>query len=263
MKLGISYSLFDSEELLEYSIKSIRSNVDYVSVVYQTVSYHGEPCNEGLVPLLLSLKSQGIIDELVHYTPFFNDDPCCPSHNETAKRNLGLEVSRAQGCDYHMTIDADEFYLSSEFEYMKAVMEQGGFDSGACQHVQYYKDSQYVLDPCEPEYVAAIEKINPDTKYTFMLEYPLSVDPTRKCNNKNVRIFTRFEVQMHHMSFVRKDIRKKLKNHTSRRFFSDESIERIATYYENWQYPQPVMWAGEKLLTVVKMPRLFEIYPVE
>ena len=34
MKLGVSYNLFDGEELLESSIKSIRDNVDYVSVVY-------------------------------------------------------------------------------------------------------------------------------------------------------------------------------------------------------------------------------------
>ena len=52
MRLGASYSVFDSEELLEYSIKSIRKNVDYISVVYQTVSNHVIPCNEGLVPLL-------------------------------------------------------------------------------------------------------------------------------------------------------------------------------------------------------------------
>ena len=38
MKIGVSYNLFDGEELLESSIKSIRKNVDYISVVYQTIS---------------------------------------------------------------------------------------------------------------------------------------------------------------------------------------------------------------------------------
>ena len=59
MKIGISYNLFDGEELLESSIKSIRNNVEYVSVVYQTISNFGNPCNEGLVPLLESLKEKG------------------------------------------------------------------------------------------------------------------------------------------------------------------------------------------------------------
>lgn len=52
MKVGISYNLFDGEELLESSIKSIRDNVDYISVVYQTVSNFGNPCSEDLVTLL-------------------------------------------------------------------------------------------------------------------------------------------------------------------------------------------------------------------
>jgi len=59
MKIGVSYNLFDGEELLESSIKSIRKNVDYISVVYQTVSNFGNPCDEGLVPLLEELKSKG------------------------------------------------------------------------------------------------------------------------------------------------------------------------------------------------------------
>jgi len=262
MRLGASYSLFDSEELLEYSIKSIRKNVDYISVVYQTLSYHKEPCNEGLVPLLNDLKERGLIDELVHFEPVFTDAPECPSHNETAKRNIGLELSRSQGCTHHMAFDSDEFYTDKDFQYMKAVMEEGNFGSGACQHVQYYWDSIYILDPPEPEYVATIEKITPDTKFVYFIPCEIAIDPCRKTNNGNYRIFLRNEVQMHHMSFVRKNIRKKLNNHTSRYAFTDELIERVASYYETWQYPSPCMWAGGNLLNVKEVPRLFEIYKI-
>ena len=55
MKLGVSYNIFDGEELLENSIKSIRENVDYISVVYQEVSNFGNPCDENLIPLLNDL----------------------------------------------------------------------------------------------------------------------------------------------------------------------------------------------------------------
>jgi hypothetical protein len=64
MKVGISYNVFDGEELLENSIKSIRDNVDYVSVVYQTVSNFGNPCDDGLVPLLEKLVKDGLVDEI-------------------------------------------------------------------------------------------------------------------------------------------------------------------------------------------------------
>jgi hypothetical protein len=39
MKLGAAYNVFDGEELLENSIVSIRSEVDYVVVVYQTCTF--------------------------------------------------------------------------------------------------------------------------------------------------------------------------------------------------------------------------------
>lgn len=46
-KLGITYSLFDGEELLKYSIKQIRKSADYINVVYQK--------NHGLVMLQIKI----------------------------------------------------------------------------------------------------------------------------------------------------------------------------------------------------------------
>jgi len=56
MKLGISYNVFDGEELLESSIRQIRNQVDYVSVVYQKVSNFGKECNENLIDNLNNLN---------------------------------------------------------------------------------------------------------------------------------------------------------------------------------------------------------------
>jgi len=266
MRLGASYSVFDSEELLEYSIKSIRKNVDYISVVYQTVSNHVIPCNEGLVPLLDALKSQGLIDELVLFEPDLSDmQGNHASIKETKKRNIGLELSRANGCDFHLSLDCDEFYTDEQFRYMKDVMEDGYFDVGFCQHRQYYRDSIYQLAVPEPEYVPTLERINPDTRYVFMQPMHVACDPTRGTPNANkkVYIFSRQECEMHHMSFVRKDIRGKLRSHSSRQFFTDELIERVSAYYDSWAYPSPAMWAGANLLDVIEVPRLFEIYPVQ
>ena len=41
MKLGVAYNVFDAEELLEYSINSIREFADYVVVVAQETSNYG------------------------------------------------------------------------------------------------------------------------------------------------------------------------------------------------------------------------------
>jgi hypothetical protein len=262
MKLGLSYNLFDGEELLEYSIKPIRDSVDYISVVYQLVSNHGNPCSENLENLLLDLKNRGLIDEIVLYTPKIENwiHRERASINETEKRNIGLELSRSNGCTHHMTIDTDEFYTTEQFNYMKRVMFEGNFDSAVCNHCQYYKDSIYMLRNKEGEFVTTIQKINDYTKYVYKIDYFVPVDPTRKTNNQNCRVFSRNEVEMHHMSFVRKDIKKKMTNSSARRHFTEEQINKVDEHYRNWVYPMPGMWAGANLVDVVEVPRLFEIY---
>ena len=40
MKLGVSYNVFGGEELLECFIRSVRENVDHVSVVYPPTDVH-------------------------------------------------------------------------------------------------------------------------------------------------------------------------------------------------------------------------------
>jgi hypothetical protein len=261
MKLGIAYNLFDGEELLEYSIKSIRNNTDFVSVIYQEISYHGLKCSDGMLDFLLNLKNRGLIDEIVLFEPDITDTSGeNASLNETKKRNLGLEISIKNGCTHHMSMDVDEFYTEDQFIYMKNIIEGGDFHCAAVKHCQYYKDSIYILKNKEEEYVTTIEKITPETKYVYMVDYPVPVDPTRKTNNGKCRIFGRNEVEMHHMSFVRKDIKKKLNSSASRRHFTDEQINNVDNHYKNWTFPNPVMWAGGNLLEVIEVPRLFEIY---
>ncbi len=63
MKLGISYNVFDAEELLEPSILAIRDEVAHISVIYQEVSNGNNPCSEGLVALVLDLRKRGLVRE--------------------------------------------------------------------------------------------------------------------------------------------------------------------------------------------------------
>ena len=263
MKLGAAYNLFDGEELIEYSIKSIRNNVDFITVLYQEISNHGVPCTDGMLDFLNKLKGDGLIDEIHLFVPDIADTGGeNASLNETRKRNMGLELSRKNGCTHHISIDTDEFYTDNQFKFMKETIENGDFHAAACQHCQYYKDSIYILKNKEQEYVTTIEKINPETEYVYMVGFPVPVDPTRKTNNGKIKIFNRSEVEMHHMSFVRKDISKKLMSSSSRRFFTLEQIDKINNHYNSWTYPNPAMWAGANLLEIVQVPRLFEIYDI-
>lgn len=90
-KLGVSYSVMDGEEMLEFAIRSIRSEVDYVNVVWQKLSWFGTMCSDELEPTLERLKNEGLIDELIFFTP---DLKAIPAENEAKKRNMGLKAAR-------------------------------------------------------------------------------------------------------------------------------------------------------------------------
>jgi hypothetical protein len=250
MKLGISYNLFDGEELLEGSIKRVRDYVDYISVVYQKISNFGNPANESLIPLLENLKNQGLIDNLTLYEPKHFDG----HDNEINKRNIGLSLSRQNGCTHHMSMDSDEYYIPSEFEYMKNKIYVDNVDCGYVQMLTYYKTWDYIIDPPEEYYVPTIIKIK--STNTFIKSYPshVLVDPTRRISQlNNSIIFRRDEVQMHHGSYIRNDIRKKFENSSANVNFKNE-IDRLVENYENWSFPNQALLAGLpcKLNDVIK-----------
>lgn len=239
-KYGVSYNLFDGEELLESSIKSIRDNVDYVSVVYQTTSNFGHPCSEGLVPLLEDLKSRGLVDELFEYQPKVNKGG---HYNEIRKRNIGLILSEGAGCDYHMAMDSDEFYTDEQMKYVKKIIEEGGYDSSVCQMTTYYKEPIYRLEPKEEYYVSLFHKIRPGVEYVLGHPFPVLVDPTRRVNPGNCKVFTRDEVEMHHMSYVREDIERKVRNSSAKVNF-DRWIPEFLEYFNNWEYGKKALMPG-------------------
>jgi len=257
MKLGVSYNLFDGEELLESSIKSIRDNVDYVSVVYQTVSNFGNPCDESLVPLLEDLKSKGLIDELFEYRPNINKGG---HYNEIRKRNIGLTLSEGDGCTHHMAMDSDEFYTDEQFKHMKNVIEDGNYDSSACQMTTYYKEPIYRLEPKEEYYVSLPFKIKQGIEYVIGHPFPVLVDPTRRMEPGKCKIFTRDEIEMHHMSYVRKNIRKKLQNSSASPNF--RNIDKIVDYYQKWEYPQQGLMGGapDKFYDIVEVEKQFNTW---
>ena len=113
MVLGVSYNVFDGEELLEDSIKQIRSEVEHISVVYQTISNFGNKCDSELIPMLNNLVTQGLIDELFEYKPIVGIGG---HYNEVTKRNIGLSLSIGAGCTHHMSMDSDEFYKTNQFK---------------------------------------------------------------------------------------------------------------------------------------------------
>lgn len=227
MKLGICYMIFDGEELLEFAIKSIRNQIDHVSVTYQTTSYFGNPSDPKLPELLHQLKDKKLIDEVIYFEP---DLSVHPKVNELKLRNIGLEASRKAGCTHHISADVDEFYKADQLEYVKNVMKDD-YDFSIVSLTTYYKDPTYLIVPIQKLIVSFIHPV--DNEYNINSEFPFLMESTRKLKKcQKYKVFDINEFTIHHMSYVRKDIRKKFNNSDNGRFYK---IERFISNFDKYK----------------------------
>ncbi len=240
MKIGVSYNVFDAEEHLKGSITQIRNCVDYISVVFQKKSNYGQDCNKNLESYLNNLKKDGLVDDIIEYHPLLG---VSPHINEVNKRNVGLMFSEKRGCTHHMSMDTDEYYLKSQFDYMKKIILEGDYDSSACQMSTYYKEPIYRLEPKEEYYVSLLFKIRPNITYVFANNFPVLTDPTRSMNSGKFKRFERDEIEMHHMSFIRQDIEKKLRNSSAKINF-ENYIPTFINYFSNWTHGMKAITPG-------------------
>lgn len=209
-KFGVSYSVFDGEELLEASIKSIRESVDYVNVVYQTISWKGNPADEGLLPLLKKLKNTGLIDELIYFEPDLSKKA---GLNERNKRNIGLKAAHKAGVDYFMPMDCDEFYKKDEIEYAKRVIFERNIKRSYVSICGYGTiPTQMSIIPCRAS-VQFFSKINIFSYLKHDKRSIAVVDSTRELSSSYfAKKFYINGCQMHHYSLIRKNLVSKYEN---------------------------------------------------
>ncbi len=212
-KWGVAYSVFDGEELLEASISSIRSQVDYVCVVWQRVSWYGAPANERLYPLLLRLKNEGLIDELIEYEVKLKWKA---GKNETCKRNKGLKAARRAGCTYFMSMDTDEFYREKDLIKAKKFIIAHNITHSYCAVNAYgMKPTEFVGEGgcC----VQFFTRLTAFSRHCNEHRATAFVDPTRKISHipwwlGGSKHFFVNGVKMNHYTFIRRDLKKKLQN---------------------------------------------------
>lgn len=237
--LGISYNIFDGEELLETSLKSVRGVADHISVVYQTTSNFGVQ-NKHLLPFLEELKAKGFIDKLFEFKPELtkNKDGSINwksgSINELEKRQIGLQIAKANGMQYYMTMDADEVYDTKELVDAIANFQIGDYDSSFCKMKSFYKKPTLEIKPAFDYYVPLFFKIKKESKMgiTTKGEYPVKCDPTRRMIAGHTRVFTRNEIEMYHYSYLRKDIESKIFNSSAQSDIQSKKI--VIDHYNNW-----------------------------
>lgn len=214
--------VFDGVELINYNINSIRKQVDFISVIYQTTSYFGNKSNSNQFDILKNTKA----DKIIHVEPDLNVHH---KINELNYRNLGLSLSREAGCTHHISFDVDEFCMPKQLEYAKQTF--GDNDCSIIRNDYYYKKPEYLIVPDQELIVTFIHPV--DNEY-FVSQDPKfkKIETTRRHKNSNkIRLYEKNEITLHHMSYVRNNIRQKLENSDNGRFYNiDKFVDDFNKY---------------------------------
>lgn len=235
MKLSVCFNAFDGMEHIQEAIDRVRPVAGFVSVVYQTVSNYGE-IDQSVEDAARALTS---VDAIVRYTP----QSWGGHHNEIAKRQLGLDMARSAMCGAHMTCDVDEWYETDRLAAAFDKFRSGTSMNSACKMTTHWKEYRWIITPPEEYYVPLFQRTN-GGDYSMSNRWPVLTDPTRRLPG-DVMLFDRSEIEMRHLSYVRKDIRKKLRNSSAHQNF-ERRIEQIASVHDNWRPGDKALLAGRE-----------------
>jgi len=223
VKFAVSYSVWDGEELLAASIRQIRGQVDYINVVWQEKSWSGLQGNPNLKQELEKLQRQGLIDELIEYQSL-----CCNEvYQEPIKRQLGLDAAIRAGCNYFMTMDADEFYVVEQFDQAKKFMIERELDHGFVLMKVYGSSprNQWIYNELAPNQVPFFTRVGLGSKISVDRKYPYIADPSRQIlMPTNAKIMLIPGIAMHHMTYIRKNLVQKLEASSAAHIFKRNGL---------------------------------------
>lgn len=227
MKLAAYYNSWDDWDMLQHSIKNIRPLVDMVIVIISKQSNYYERATgpDGSAAELEITNVPLIFRQLEP-----NKSLSVPG-NETAKRNAGLQFAREMGATHALCMDSDEFYEPEQFLKVKARIEAENLDGVVCPCDVFFK-SPTLTTGRDVTLVPFIHKLTPRLMHFFNRSYPFAwingqirIDPTRSYNINSGVVYTE-DVVMAHMSWVRKDYEKKIRNSTARHNIERSSMRK-------------------------------------
>lgn len=244
MKLASIINVWDGVELLPYAIASTSYCVDLYVIVYQTTSNFGEyfdPLPE-IMEIIKMFANKRF--EWYHYEPLEKSG----AKNETEKRNIGIRIANRLECTHFFFQDVDECY--ENFPACVEAYNLAGKEGSVCKIYTYFKLPTLRFERPDSYFAPFIHVLKPDS-VAGTPNYPFYVDPTRSCNCSEV---AELPIFMHHFSYIRRDIGRKLRNSSAR-----ENIKR-STVLADWTNAAPGYhvkpFFDQKLIEV---PNLFGI----
>lgn len=228
MKLGATYNCFSATEHIVDSITRIRKSVDFiVLVVSSNAFYSGSPyeLSEHDRHQYNELLKIGLVDH-IYFTPAEGIS------SEMDNRNIGKSILESHGCTHFIFMDEDEMYVPEQFDLAKQYVIDYKPVSSCCVVWDYWKHRTNLCVDAPMYYVPFIQRIDRPIGI-----YPYRVDSTRGvlCSTSEVRRFPTESLVMHHYSYIRKDIRRKLFSSSSATIMNAQNRENLAEYYDNWE----------------------------
>ena len=107
----------------------------------------------------------------------------------------------------------------------------------------FFKKPIYEYTPCdEINSVPLIYKLTKNAVFKLAHPYPAILDPTRRLENTtNFYHFEREEVEMYHMTFIRKDLKKKLENVSNKANYGKINFQELMKKWDEWVPGKPVL----------------------
>jgi hypothetical protein len=151
-------------------------------------------------------------------------------------------------------LDCDEYYLPDEFARARQWIETHQVPGTTCRLRTYFASPGLQLEGFDDYCVPFIHRLN-DTTVCGCEHYPLPVDPTRRINCADVTELDSSLICMHHFSWVRRDIGRKIRNSSADHL----SGERLAALLEDYEAASPgkVVRHWNRQLVEVKPPETF------
>lgn len=199
--VAIYNSWSDCTDLLAKSILNIKPVVDGIIVVYSDYSYSSN---------FLEFPLNKLPKDNIKYVR------ADPSHNETSKRNLGLDHAKKAGYSHFIMMDGDEFYRQQDVSKDKAYLDANPEINGlVCRTKILFSKPTLTCD--DHTLVPYIHKLNRDTRSGNFRNYPFAydaqgahIDPTRRLNFEDWILMS--DTIMYHASWIRQDVELKIAN---------------------------------------------------
>lgn len=246
MRLAAIYNVWDGDELLLGSIQQIYDHVDVIIIVYQLYSNFGERYNP-----ITGVDARWFEHYKLRMQEYIPIQGIGGASNERAKRNLGIKMAQELECTHFFHIDVDEYY--EDFKTAKQLYLDSGRNGSACKLYTYFKDPTLRFENPDNYYVPFIHKLTPETTSGMVREYPFYVDPTRRINETDV---VELPIFMHHFSWVRRDIMRKVRNSSAK--FNIERTTLVADYLSE-ATTEGTLVRDYQNMRLVRVPNQFNI----